>query len=1146
MNEPSKQSIQERLNQIRKTNTDVPNDSSFSSQSKSTLDLQSQFDDAYVNGNVSKDKFGYFIQKANEQFQSYERELSLLKRKTSFFDTKDLSTSQNEEFTLSASQQEKFIRKIKQRSQEENATLNDIMNEYNAKMVELFAENEKLNNFVDKLSSEVIDKLNNKIYELDIKCSNEEKEKEDALAKLRTMDSVFEQNSQMKEEIQEKDEELNDLNNQQIKNINRIEVLSTEIKSLNEEIKTHIETIAEKEKMIQDNINEIKRLSEEIANKDSTIKEKDKYIKEKEDEIKTLYNDNLQWEEKYSIQSKEIDNFKRWSLWDQNLIESFKKIEALEIELQKSNEKIEEISNENVSIKGKNSELKSTVQKLTEENKKLSEDNDALMLVKIQYDKEKEQFDDYIQVKKDYANLKKELTITTDKYESELITERKNFEVRTDEMKNMYETKIDTMNISHQKEIEELNAKYQNEAEEKKKEYDEEIKDRNNQILEKKEQLETLQSTNKEIASMLDKKNEMFTNLKDLYETLSKKLKEKEDELKEIKDNPDISSSIKPETIVNVDGSQSEPQQSKVYSTFDKYAFTKTILIDYLFCLYLYETSVNIQLIVRNIRNNIEMYNMIMFQSNSMTLPTVQSEILTDIYFIAYDLVISKKMTVSKNSSKKAYAISFENFDRDTINEIVNTVINKNFINRMKSPKSFEGLLPLFISKYEKVFDFDAKFEDFINNDIVPVVSKKVNAQALTLIEDMTTLVELTLHNIKDGKIFINGKEVYSFDKFYDQYFNIANISNRSIHIDISKKLNTIQAIDNVVNSIKYYLPNEFTVQKCFDNKEGNGVYKVTSAITLYLDKKLTQLSLLGNTISGVIFRSRVIPMMSSLRELISVDLSGNDLNDDDIKMFCEFLKTNKTLKIVVLSNNKLTSNGGFFLADALVKNKTIDTLNISHNSINNGGITSLLNVLTNNNNTVSNLNIGYNNLKSDDFQSLSDYLSSNPNLTTIDISGNTIDPLSANIVGIALKKAKKITKAKFNRTGLNDESCPQLLNFLNETNITDIELDMNSFGTMGPIIIIGKFKASPNLKRVSLRQCDLKAMILDVIAKNLKNCENLEIMNLEWNLFDDASFEKFCNEMEDNTNIVFKFSRQMLSQGAIELGSDLKNIILI
>ena len=42
---------------------------------------------------------------------------------------------------------------------------------------------------------------------------------------------------------------------------------------------------------------------------------------------------------------------------------------------------------------------------------------------------------------------------------------------------------------------------------------------------------------------------------------------------------------------------------------------------------------------------------------------------------------------------------------------------------------------------------------------------------------------------------------------------------------------------------------------------------------------------------------------------------------------------------------------------------------------------------------------------------------------------------------------------------------------------------------------------------------------------------------------------EKFnivVNEMEDNTNVVFKFSKQMLSQGAIELGSDLKNIILI
>ena len=663
MNEPSKQSIQERLNQIRKTNTDVSIDSNFSSQ-KITLDLQSQFDDAYVNGNVSKDKFGYFIQKANEQFQSYERELSLLKRKTSFFDTKELSTSLNEEFTLSTSQQEKFIRKIKQRTQEENATLNDIMNEYNAKMVELFAENEKLNNFVDKLSSDVIDKLNNKIYELDIKCSNEEKEKEDALEKLKTMDSVFEQNSQMKEEIAEKDEELNDLNNQQIKNINRIEVLSTEIKSLNDEIKNHIETIAEKEKMIQDNINEIKRLSEEIVNKDNTIKEKDKYIKEKEDEIKTLYTDNVQWEEKYSIQAKEIENFKRWSLWDQNLIESFKRIEALEIDLQKANADITSLTEENTHIKEKNSELKSSLDKEISDNKRLNNENDNLTLIKIQYEKDKVQFDDYLHIKKENENYKRELTNTVDKYESQIITDRKNFEVKFDDMKNSYESRIDMMTISHEKELNEITARNEALIKEKEEKYEKDMIIKKKELAEIKEQIETYKSTNKEIAAQLDKKTELFTNLKDFNDKMVKKLQEKENLIKDLQKN---SSSIQNADVIVDDvitestsvssqsTSHTEQTQSKVYSTFDKFAFTKTILIDYLFCLYLYETSVNVHTIIRYISNNIDIYNYTVFQSNSSSFPSVQSEILSDIYFIAYDLIISKRLINAKGTAKKSF-----------------------------------------------------------------------------------------------------------------------------------------------------------------------------------------------------------------------------------------------------------------------------------------------------------------------------------------------------------------------------------------------------------------------------------------------------------------------------------------------------------
>ena len=82
---PSKETIQNRLSQIRKLKTNgeerspspliKPHISSTSSSpqntSSSTVDLQSQFADAFTQGTVSKDKFGYFIQKANKKIIKY-------------------------------------------------------------------------------------------------------------------------------------------------------------------------------------------------------------------------------------------------------------------------------------------------------------------------------------------------------------------------------------------------------------------------------------------------------------------------------------------------------------------------------------------------------------------------------------------------------------------------------------------------------------------------------------------------------------------------------------------------------------------------------------------------------------------------------------------------------------------------------------------------------------------------------------------------------------------------------------------------------------------------------------------------------------------------------------------------------------------
>lgn len=1160
---PSKESIQQRLSQIRKLKTNgeeksnspliKPQISSTSSSpqntSSSTVDLQSQFADAFTQGTVSKDKFGYFIQKANEQFQSYERELAVLKRRTTYFDPKELSISTSSE-SLSPSKKELFFHNMNKLINKDNVTLNEIQNEYNTKMVELFSENEHLNKMLDKMSFEVINKLNMRIQELDNKYKSSLKEKQEVLTKLNSMDSVFEQNSQMKEDIKEKEEELSELNSQQIKHINRIETLTLEIKKLNEEIRSLLDTISVKENTITSHLEEITFLKNTLEQRDKTITEKDKYIKEKEEEIKTLYTDNVQWEEKYSIQSKEIDNFKRWSLWDQNLIESFKKIEALEVDLLKANESVEKYQSENEQIKEKNAELSESLEKAVTSNKALVNENENLTIIKLKYEKEKSQFDDYIKVKAENANFKKELNNTVDKYESEIKTMKKNYEVQVNDQKNTYEHQINKITIE-----------YENKLNDEKEDREREIKEKVNQIKEKEDQISTLQATNKELAIQYDNKSQMLTNLKDLYDKMLKKLENQSEPVPVAKEESIEETS----PIVNENETQSNQSvpvsgQSKVYSTFDKFAFTKTLLIDYLFCLYLYENGIAFHAIIRDLLSSLAAYNSSVFQTPSSSLPCLQSEIIEDIYFTAFDLAITKKIS-SSSQSKKLFAINFEDFDRATINAVAATLISQNFISRIKAVKPLETLITLFTNKYDKSFDFDTNFGEYVKKEVVPTVTKRVNAQAKTLNEDLTTLIEMTLHNIKDGKVIINGREIYSFEKYYEAYFNMVNLSGRMVNLNISKKLSSIQSIDNAIHCIKFFMPSEVTFTKSFDIKDKEGkemntitpnnigniaLVKITSSLSLYLPNRIGQLTISENSLSGFMFNNRILPLVRRLNALISLDLNSDDLNDDDIKNLCEFLKGNKTLKILKIGNNKITSTGGFFIADALTKNKSIEILDISHNKINESGISSLINVLSNNNKMITDLNIGYNDLKKEDYAALSEYFNQNPNLQIFDISGNMIDPLSANIIGISLKKAKNLKILKLNRTGLNEESCPQLLNYLNETNISDLELEGNSFGTMGPIIIIGKIKNSPNLKRVSLKQCDLSAMVLDFVAKNLKSCENLEIVNFEWNNFDDASFCKFCKDMEENTNILFKFSKSMISKKACEVIGELKNIILV
>ena len=93
----------------------------------------------------------------------------------------------------------------------------------------------------------------------------------------------------------------------------------------------------------------------------------------------------------------------------------------------------------------------------------------------------------------------------------------------------------------------------------------------------------------------------------------------------------------------------------------------------------------------------------------------------------------------------------------------------------------------------------------------------------------------------------------------------------------------------------------------------------------------------------------------------------------------------------------------------------------------------------------------------------------------------------------------------------------------------------------MGPIIIMGKFKSCPSLKKFSLQNCEVSSLFLNMIAENTKFSSNIEEVNLKNNEFDEKNFNNFCKSIENNTKTIFRFSKDKVPS----LDSQNKNIIL-
>ena len=1147
------------------------------------------------NHNVSKEKFSNFINRANEMSKNYEKQLQYYSMYNGKYNSKDLTISSSHDITalndryffiLSDKKKvfENELNKLNmninninsndnnnEKSKNKNANIEEIEKLYKNKIDNLFKENQTLNKVIEKMNNQLVVKFQMQINEY----SNENtalKQKNGELEEqLMKVKFIFRENSVFTDKFKAKEAEIIELNKQQINSMNKIEKANQDIKKLNEQIKIYRERILEKERKYNEKVIELKNLENTLDEKENIIKEKNNKITEQEGQIKLLYNDSIQWEQKYNDMVKENENFKKYMSWSQELVDSFKRIETLSEQLSDSKKELEKTLEENKNYKSMNQKLNEDLSKTKKNESNLTQENSELKAIKNKYIEIEEKLKDYNELKQENESFKKQFP----------------------EMKAEYEKKLADDKIIHEREIKKLSKEKDNKISELKNEHDsnmeiikdtyetrinklnEETEKLKEDIVTQKDSLEKKEKLLEELNLQLDKKTDTLANLKKSYDDLTEKLKSKEEKLQFLEKNEKKNKSVfddEGEGNIGAGGNKGDVTltSEKITSTFDQFSFTKEVLNDYLYCLYLFETTISINSLVNNIMGNLNLYSTYSFKTNKFNplsnypINSIQNEFLEDIYFVAFDKYISNKIMLKKDEiyingflDKKILKANFEDFDQGLISEICLELINKNIIKKLKSPKTLEQLAQIFNSKYTKKFDFEGQnLNDFLFQKVIPIVKKRISRYDKNVIDEMKTLVELSLHNIHDGKIIIDGEEVYSFEKFFEQYNNYNNFSERIIQFEIEKAIvDNGEAVDNIKHTLKYYSPQIIRIDKCFSevkndigsNTEQNMhlcfMNKVLASINYYLPK-VTQLTLTNNNLDKI-FNSMILPCIKLIKNLNMLNLSNNKLNEENIKGLFGYLKQNDTIKRLYLDHNNISSASGYYMADSFKKNKTIEILDLSYNKLNESGFDAFLNILQNDNTTLKDLRISFNQLVSQDFKSLSKYLNSNPPLKKLDLSGNKLGPQDANDIGVSFKKLTNLEELKLNKCDINDESISQLFNFLNESCIQHLEIDSNNLGMTGPMLVMKKIQINNKIKYFSYKNMALQPYFIGMVIKTLTDNPTIEKINLMENKIKDEELKQLASATMNLKNKKIIFSKDKVSPNAHEIIKGNKNIIL-
>lgn len=208
----------------------------------------------------------------------------------------------------------------------------------------------------------------------------------------------------------------------------------------------------------------------------------------------------------------------------------------------------------------------------------------------------------------------------------------------------------------------------------------------------------------------------------------------------------------------------------------------------------------------------------------------------------------------------------------------------------------------------------------------------------------------------------------------------------------------------------------------------------------------LEYLNLSGNLLDDDKVRMVASGMVDNL-SVVQLDLSHNKIADRGVRALAKLLDTRSVIAFVDLHDNQIHTEGGRALARALRSNHSVLTLSLRLNRLGDEGGKAICDVLRSNQ-TLQKLNLAANSLGRQTAAAIASLIKTNRTLIQLDVSGNAFGPEGGRLIRDALEHNDVLRALDVRGCGVGEELEASIADVV-KANVAASEGNMYGAGTL-------------------------------------------------------------------------------------------------